>query len=141
MSNIKYLALFLFVCLIIALCGCSAEQHLAIAKKKKPELFKADTIHIRDTTYIATSKTDTVFRQSTVKDTVVVQKDRLTMKYYYNNDSVFLSGTCSDTTIIKEIQVTTEKAIIKEGELPKWVWFALGGAFILGMLVLRFLRS
>lgn len=138
-QNIKFLILFLLACGALALFGsCSAKWHLAQAKKKAPELFQRDTLIVHDTSYIKAVSKDTAF-YFMQKDTVVLKQDRLQIKYFYNNDSVFLSGTCADTTIIKEISVPVEKTIMVEGEQPKWVWpvIIVMAAFIILLLIFR----
>lgn len=117
--------------IIIFFAACTPQQRLNRLYKKHPELFSKDTMVIYDTTYLAMVKTDTVFKQSMVKDTMVIQKDRLTMKYFYSNDTVYLSGECKDTTIIKEVRVEVDKANIENKLALKWYWY-----FIIGFILM-----
>ncbi|MFN9582257.1 MAG: hypothetical protein ACK566_06270, partial [Bacteroidota bacterium] len=60
-------------------------------------------VTVNDTTYTETIKADTTF--NAIKDTVILEKEKLTIKYIRLRDSVYLSGQCEGDTIYKTIKV------------------------------------
>ena len=110
--------------LLLVLTSCSAKWHLNKAMKKDPSLLVRDTITVLDTFEVVTNKVkhDTIFKAS--KDTVILKKDKLTIKHYYHRDSVYLYGECDADTIIKpyEVKVPYEKVVYKEK--IKWGWYS-----------------
>lgn len=126
------------IILIFILTSCSSQWHLKKAIKKDPTILKVDTIKVVDTVQFITKEvhTDSVFKLTS--DTIIIQKDRLTMKHYYTRDSVYLWGECASDTIIqvREVKVPFEKVVYNESFFPKWVWFLF---FVL--IILLFLRS
>jgi hypothetical protein len=94
-----------------------------------------DTLVVRDTIKIDNVKHDTSFHFNSTKDTIVIDKGRLQMKYYYSNDTVFLSGNCKDSVIIREIRVPIDKTIKVEKYLSDWAWLVIGLVFILLIMI------
>ena len=126
------LSTFIILIILAVLAGfvsCKTpSEKLATLLKKHPSLVKKDTIFKKDTIYINDNSTDTLFMQSSSKDTVFVNNGRLLMKYFYSNDTVFLSGKCKDSVIIREIPVTindVKPENAKSRELPWYFWPAL----------------
>lgn len=105
-------------------------------KKKAIEKFcKQDSIEvtIHDTITTETIHVDSVF--SSVLDTIILTKDKLTIRYYKIHDSIYLSGTMEADTIFytKTIQVPIYHE--KPSKL-RWWWLIIAlifGAF-LGLL-------
>jgi hypothetical protein len=100
---------------------------------------KRVTVH--DTTYIETVKADTVF--NTTHDTVVLEKEKLKVKYIRVKDSVYLSGQCEGDTIYKTISVPVYHTI-KCPELTsfemvykvRWfIYFIFFLGFIIGLIL------
>lgn len=89
--------------LIFLLFSCTPEKRLQKLIEKHPGLVKTEI----DTVYTESVAVDTFFKYTTIKDTVIVHKDKLTMKYFYNNtdSTVFLSGLCDKDTVIVEKQI------------------------------------
>jgi hypothetical protein len=102
---------------------------------------KRVTVH--DTTYIETVKADTVF--NTTHDTVILEKEKLKVKYIRVKDSVYLSGQCEGDTIYKSIKVPVYHTI-KCPELTriemayKLRWFILF-VFFLGLITSTLIRK
>lgn len=101
------LILFLFA-------SCTPSQRIARILAHHPELIKSDTIHVTDTIITEGVKKDSSF-YFYQKDTIVVRKDNLTMKYYFNRDStIYLSGEIKTDTIYKDRIVTINSVSVEE---------------------------
>ena len=102
--------------LLLLLGSCTAEKQLQRALKRNPELLKSDTIYKRDTIYSKEVYKDSIFRFTS--DTVVLQKERLTVKYFHNyhDSTVYLEGNCAPDTIVVETPQVTN-TIIQD---PTW---------------------
>lgn len=128
------------IILILILSSCSAQWHIRKAIEKDPTIIQSDTITVIDTVQIITKEVqvDSVFKLST--DTVTIRKDKLTIKHYYQRDSIFIWGECASDTIIqfKEIKVPYQQVVYQEKFIPNWVWFVLI-IIILAFLIKRFL--
>jgi hypothetical protein len=127
-----------FICLLILLSSCSSRWHLKRAIKKDPTIVQVDTIMVTDSVHVVTPfvSTDTIFKLS--KDTVTIVKDRLTMRHYYHNDSVYLYGECESDTIVKwkTFEVQTEKVVYNEPWFPRWMWIIIA-IFALTILIIK----
>jgi hypothetical protein len=109
------LFLAIFSCLIL-LEGCflSPTERIARILKNHPDLVKSDTMHVTDTIITEGIKKDSSF-YFYQKDTIVVQKDNLIMKYFFNRDStIYLSGEVKRDTIYKDRIVTINSVSVQE---------------------------
>ena len=79
----------------------------AIKKGYKP---KADTVYILDTLLIKETRIDTTFIEKE-GDTILIEKERLKVKYVRFADSVFIEAECEAETIIKKIPFTVQEKI------------------------------
>ncbi len=115
LKELVFLALFI-------LFACSPQKRLERLVKKHPELVRSDSVKIRDTIRLKADKADTSFLFMHRSDTVVLDKGRLHVKYYYSHDSVFLSGKCRDSIIVREHTVTVNSVqpIIHQGVNGWW---------------------
>jgi len=114
----KYL-IIIFTALLIS---CTPQKRLQRLVKNNPELIRVDTIHFVDTIQHVTEEVhkDTVIANfSTFKDTLIINKDNLTVKTYYNftTDSIYIFGECdSDTLYIPyEVKIPVEKVVVENG--------------------------
>jgi hypothetical protein len=127
-----------FIILLILLSSCSSRWHLKRAIKKDPTIVQVDTIMVTDSVHVVTPfvSTDTIFKLS--KDTITIVKDRLTMRHYYHNDSVYLYGECESDTIVKwkTFEVQTEKVVYNEPWFPRWMWIIIA-IFALTILIIK----
>jgi hypothetical protein len=125
---------------LLMLGSCTCDWHLQRAKRKCDLSTLSTTVIVHDTVKVPSVQFDTIFHYSQ-RDTVIMVKDRLTMKYFYNHrdSTVFLDGDCDSLIIIREIPVTVQTTELKEGF---GIWFkrnvlwllaivVIGGAFIL----------
>ena len=106
--------------LILSSCSCNWYYNKAV--KGGCVRTDRDTLVVRDTIKIDKVKHDTSFHFNSTTDTIVIDKGRLQMKYYYSKDTVFLSGTCKDSVIIREIRVPINNDIKVEKYLSDWAW-------------------
>jgi hypothetical protein len=98
--------------LILTLISCSPKTRFTRLIEKYPHLLTTDTVTVVDTVRITVPevKHDTVFSQHFFteirKDTLVIQKDRLTVQIYHDtiHDSVYVSGKCDTVTVEKIIE-------------------------------------
>jgi|SRR6478609_3525048 len=131
---------------ILLLSGCSANWHLKQAKRHeraamiKGAEIKVDTIIKEIPVFIDRIALDTLLI-SGISDTVVIQKDRLRIKYVrLPGDTVWISGECDSLTIIKEIPVRIEKVIYAPDKGLKWWQLILIGV-ALGVILLWSFRK
>jgi hypothetical protein len=133
------------ILLVLLFTGCASNKANRKLKRANRLIAEAvalgaevtpDTIYKEIPVFIPQVRTDTIFTSS-VGDTVVVQKERLKIKYVrLRGDSVFIEGKCDSLTKIVEVPVTITKEI-KSGlsviVVVQWSIFAL----IIGGLLAR----
>ena len=133
---------YLIIITAIILSSCGAEWHIKKAIQKDPSILEKDTIVFTDSVHVITEKVthDSTFLVS--KDTVIIIKDKLTMKHYYHNDSVYLWGECASDTIIKwkTYQVPVEKVVFNESFFPRWMWIVIA-LLVVWQVVKRYLPA
>ena len=124
---------FLFVLLALALIwlvftlsSCSCDYHARKVKKKCGTI--TDTLVLKDTTFITEVSTDTVFKHSVRRDTLVLKQDKLLVKYFYNShdSTVYIQGKCLTDTIIKVLRIPYEKTVVTVDYFPTWIKWAIG---------------
>jgi hypothetical protein len=104
-----------------------AENRIARILKRNPSLIKTDTVWKKDTIYTVGASKDSTF-SFFQRDTVVLTKDNLTVKYFFNHDStVYISGKCAPDTIIKMYPVQVNSVSVKEAltfwqKVKLWLW-------------------
>lgn len=108
--------------------GCGCNYHLRKVKGKCG--FNTETITVIDTIKVPEVHRDSLFFYNQ-KDTVIIRKDNLEIKYYYSNDSVYIDGKCKEVTIIKERTVTVNKFKPRE----TWFWWVIG--FLITIMLLK----
>lgn len=127
----------IFIVITLLLCSCSANWHMKKAIKKDPTLLQIDTLRFTDTvkTITNTIQTDSSFIIS--RDTVIIRKDKLTIKHYITRDSVYIWGECEGDTIIevRTVEVPIERWIYPdklwyEYLPPFWVWLLAIGLYV-----------
>jgi hypothetical protein len=133
MKKVKLL-LFFTAGILVGFTSCSPCKRMHRLTARHPECLQSITV--TDTVRIPGTKADTIFSRNTVKDTVILQKDRLTVKYFQSQDTVFLSGECRDSVIIRHVPVRFP--IAAKERYPWWVWVLAGVA--LGFVGLALMR-
>jgi hypothetical protein len=123
------------------LCGCSSEKRrhrkavnsIERAKRLYPEMFQNDTIIIRDTVFSTSYRVDTI-NKLILKDTVtVVNNDRVTLKYFYTDSTIYHDVECHADTIIREIKYEQQK--INLSNVPK-KWYEKVGIWVIILLII-----
>lgn len=138
MNKIKKYAYNFMYCaalLAITFCfgGCSSEKRLNRLVKNNPNLIRVDTITKIDTTILTKYQIDTLFKSSILNDTVTITKNNIQIKYYKNNDTVYIQGKYLGDTLIKTIKVPYSTVTIEQKPVPVWYWIFL--ALLLGAVI------
>lgn len=127
----------IYIALLLIMCGCSATNKLRRAEKlinkaeEQGAKWHVDTVTMLVPVYIQKVSVDSVF-VSRPGDTVVIQNDRLKIKYVRTKaDTVMISGECAADTVYKNVPVTVVKTI-KAKQTIKWWWLliAFGGGIV-----------
>ena len=143
---------FIALLALLLLFACSPKTRFTRLIEKHPELLTMDSVEVIDTVRITVPKVehDTVFTNHFFteirKDTLVIQKDRLTIEIYHDtiHDSVYVRGICDTITVEKIIE---RKIPVKYYEkTPKWkqllnylIYLVLVIALLYGLY--KFLKS
>ncbi len=140
MKDFVKLMLLLILCLIT---GCSPTYRLNKLLALHPELKTPDTIFIRDSLIVPQVQVDTMFDYKTIRDTVVIEKDRLQIKLRKIRDTLFLTGKCKGDTVYITRKIPVEKIkIVKPDYLDNFIsklpWVVIG--LICLILLFVFLR-
>jgi len=143
--KIRILIFILLGC--YALSSCSPQKRLNRLVAKHPELIQNDTISFVDTVTFTTEKVhlDTLTSlHSITQDTLIINKENLTIKTFYNyqTDSIYISGQCDTIFAIKvvEHQIPVEKYVMTESK-PQWTKLLWGIIIGLAFTILLFFIS
>jgi hypothetical protein len=94
--------------ILLLLTACSPTKRFNRLIEKYPYLITSDTITIRDTItlYVPEVHTDTVVTLKELIDTVVISKDRITVKTWYvpKEKKVYIQGKCDPVYITKIVE-------------------------------------
>jgi hypothetical protein len=76
----------------------------------------------------------------TVRDTVIIQKDRLQVKIHRIHDTLFLTGKCKSDTIYITRKIPVEKTKIFKADkidnlISKLPWIVIGFVFLVLLFV------
>lgn len=132
----------LVILCFLFLVACSPQKRHARLVKKHPEVHK-DIVTIKhDTIKVITDSVivDTAFEFLTLKDTVTIFKDKLKVKMYAINDTIYMSAECKTDTIEKIIEI---RETITHSPIQKKVnyfWYFLGALIIILMLIIKILK-
>lgn len=139
------LSILLIIILLLSSCNPAANK-LRRAERliKKAEAlggqWRVDTVFQDVPVFVDRIDLDTLLISSP-KDTVIISKDRLRIKYVrLLGDTVWISGECDSLTIIKEVPVTITKVITAPQKgLKVWQWIVIALIFglVLGMILNR----
>lgn len=121
---LKILPIFLY--------SCTCSYHIKKAKSKCG--LETETITVHDTVTFPEVRTDSVFFYNQ-KDTVLIQRGNLEIKYFYSHDSVFIDGRCKEKIIVKERTLTVNKF----KPASNWPWFIV--VALVGFIVALFVRK
>ena len=112
-----------------------AEKKILKLTEKFPELIQNnDTIVLKDTIQIDPVIVDTSFVDNS-NDTIIVIKDKITIKYVKQDSIVFLTGECEGDTIFITHEVPVEKIVIRNPTFAErakeWTYFLFAIAALL----------
>ena len=127
----------LFLILII-LSSCSPLKRHARIVKKFPYVHTVDSIKLIDTVRLKTNSVqiDTVTLLSSLKDTITIVEDNLTVKVYTVKDSFYINAKC-DTIYLEKIITNTVPVYRTTKPSFNWNWIYLLIAFIIGVVVIK----
>ena len=84
---------------------------------------KQDTIStfvtVHDTIRTQTIQKDTILSGSNTTDTVIIQRDKMVIKYFKKDSLVYIQGTCQGDTFY----ITKTVAVKVPVTVPKLVWY------------------
>ena len=91
---------FVYLILLIFIISCTPQRRFTRLIEKHPYLLTTDTLIIHDTVRVEVPKTEIT------KDTLILQKERLTIKIFHDTirNNVFIQGICDTITIEKIIE-------------------------------------
>jgi len=121
--------------LVLSLTSCSAQWHLKTAVRKDPLILVKDTLIVKDTVVVPPVViTDTVTTKQ--HDTILIEKDRLSVRIVKVNDTLIIEGKCASDTIVRTIEVPYDKIVYVE---KKSVWDKIKSlAIYIGLVLLIF---
>ena len=128
----------IFILLLVVVSSCSPKWHINRAIMKDPSILQRDTLHIRDTIRFTTDRVevDSVFIIS--NDTIIIKNERLTIKHWIHNDSIFIEGECDSIIIEKfvDVKIPYDRWIMPEQSWmpPKWLIWILFAGIIFGFV-------
>tara|TARA_R110000744_G_scaffold168571_1_gene286298 strand:+ start:26196 stop:26672 length:477 start_codon:yes stop_codon:yes gene_type:complete len=114
---------FLILLLVFATSCCStrlckierAEKRITKITNKFPELLSKDTLIIKDTVTFNEVIADTSFIYNPLAlDTIIITKDKLTIKYIKKDSIIYLSGNCEADTIYITNTIPYNKIVVRE---------------------------
>jgi len=131
--------------LILLLSSCSPQYRLNRLIALHPELKTPDTIFIRDSLIVPQVQVDTMFDFKTIRDTVIIQKDRLQIKLRKIRDTLFLTGQCKGDTVYINRKIPVEKVkIVKPDYLDNFIsklpWIVIGLIILIFVFIWLFRR-
>ena len=124
--SFKNMKSLLYISLILLVVSCSPKMRFTRLVEKFPHLLTSDTITVHDTVRVEVPKVvhDTIinehFFHEITRDTLVLQKERLTVKIFHDTikKNVFIKGECDTVTVEKIVE---RKIPIKYYEkTPTW---------------------
>jgi len=102
--------------------GCSPSARLNRLLTRHPELKIPDTIVINDTMTIPQVESDTIIYIDSIRDTVILQKDRLEITLNRIHDTLYIRGKCKADTIIIHRSIPVEKIkVVKPDKLDNLI--------------------
>jgi len=124
--------------------GCSPSARLNRLLTRHPELKIPDTIVINDTMTIPQVESDTIIYIDSIRDTVILQKDRLEITLNRIHDTLYIRGKCKADTIIIHRSIPVEKIkVVKPDKLDNliaaipWLISGLITIVVFGFFLLR----
>ena len=146
MSKNKWKNGLLSLLILVILSSCSLEKRIEHRLRraerkiekltiKYPSILKKDTLHDTIEVYTPLVQYDTSFID-TNRDTIFINKDRLSIKYIRVGDTTFIHGECKSDTIIKTIKVPYEKVVVRKQGIIEQLGKNLKRILLIGFMLL-----
>jgi hypothetical protein len=103
---------FLIAVLLLGMFACTPQRRFTRLIEKHPHLLTTDTVVIHDTVTVEVPRVvhDTIINEhfftEITRDTLVLQKERLTVKIFHDTikKNVYIKGECDTITVTKVIE-------------------------------------
>ena len=105
------MASLMIMAVLMLFSSCSAEKRLHRLVALHPELVTKDTIRIQDTTLIPEVRIDTLVHYSRLKDTVTIEKEKLTVRIHQVRDTVYIQAVQKEDTVVHYKEIPVDKII------------------------------
>lgn len=120
-----------FLWIVFCLVSCDPHKRLANLLEKNPELTKDTSLIDYDTTvfYVPSVRKDSVVHiNSFMHDTIYLKQDRLSVKTYVYNDSVYIEGECDEIidTVFSVERIPYKQILYPEEKMEWWKWLLIG---------------
>ena len=146
MSKNKWKNGLLSLLILVILSSCSLEKRIEHRLRraerkiekltiKYPSILKKDTLHDTIEVYTPLVQYDTSFID-TNRDTIFINKDRLSIKYIRVGDTTFIQGECKSDTIIRTIKVPYEKVVVRKQGIIEQLGKNLKRILLIGFMLL-----
>lgn len=126
---------FLIVVLLLGMFACTPQRRFNRLIEKHPYLLTTDTVVIHDTVTVEVPRVvhDTIINEhfftEITRDTLVLQKERLTVKIFHDTikKNVYIKGECDTITVTKIVERKIPVRYYENTPLWKKVlgWFIL----------------
>ena len=117
-----------------------ASEKIYVLTKKFPELLQpTDTIRLSDTIFLNNVSVDTSFVFGNVNDTIIVERDKIKIKYVRRDSVIYLTGECEADTVFITHEVPIKQIIAEKppfwNKFKDWAWIVIG--LLVGFLIVR----
>ncbi len=112
------------ILIIFIFISCSPIQRHARIVKKFPYVHRVDSVKLIDTIRINTNKviSDTVVHEKHLIDTIILNKDNLTVRVLRFRDSIYINGECDTIFVEKIIERNIPVKYYKENKKNTFYW-------------------
>ena len=112
------------ILIIFIFISCSPIQRHARIVKKFPYVHRVDSVKLIDTIRINTNKviSDTVVHEKHLIDTIILNKDNLTVRVLRFRDSIYINGECDTIFVEKIIEPNIPVKYYKENKKNTFYW-------------------
>ena len=117
-----------------------ASEKIIVLTKRFPELIQpTDTIRLSDTINIQSVEVDTSFVFGNINDTIIVERDKLIIKYIKTDSLIYLTGECIGDTIFIDREIPIKQIVIQKSPITKQIkdWTIFGVVLIIGFLIIK----
>ena len=136
LKNGKFI-ISVFVLIIYILFGaCNPQKRINRILNRNPNLKRVTIYTINDTTFIKAFTFDTIYNYKNSIDTVFLKRETVIVKVFHHNDSIFVKALIKPDTIVKTISVPIKQIVYTNDDKKRWLFFWIGCASILFIIVI-----